>query len=176
MRNDEQALKHKVRRQTFGGTSTRVSTKSEKDEKSKRRYKSSSGNRRKAVEGISSRAHNTSKKPSESIKDYDMDVVEKYPQVQDSSKQWTTTKHPSHFTTDLVGISKNYQSSQTSESATFTDLLPIKERKSSASELNSKDSSKERKLSKQRPRSTSELNPKDNSKERKSSKQRPRYL
>jgi hypothetical protein len=119
----------KARRQTFGGNSTRVSTKSEKDEKSKRRSKSSSDDRREAGDGISSRAHNTSKKPSDSIKDYDIDVVGKNLQVQDSSKQWTTTKHPSHSITDLVAPSKNSRSSETSESATFADILSIKEKK-----------------------------------------------
>jgi hypothetical protein len=127
----------KARRQTFGGNSTRVSTKSKKDEKSIRRSKSSSDDRREAGEGISSRAHNsissrahnTSKTPSDSIKDYEIDVVEKNLQVQDSSKQWTTTKHPSHSITDLVAPSKNSRSSETSESATFADILSIKEKK-----------------------------------------------
>jgi hypothetical protein len=128
----------KARRKTFGGTSTRVSTKSEKDEKSKRRSKSSSDDRRKTDEGLSSRGRNTSKKPSDSIKDFDMDVVEKDP------KERTTTKQPSHSATALVATSK-----KASESTTFPDIF--------SSELNPKDDLKERKSSKHRSRSTSDL-------------------
>jgi hypothetical protein len=134
------ALK-KARRQTFGGTST---------EKSKRRSKSSD-DRRKTGEGLSSRAHNTSKKPADSIKDYDMDVVEKDPKVKDYSKERTTTTHPSHSTTDLVATSKNGRSSKTSESTTNGRFS--KQRESTTST----DPSKERKSSKHRSRSTSDL-------------------
>lgn len=138
----------KPRRQTFGGASTRLSTKSEKDGKPKRRSKSSGDGRRKTDEG-SSRGHNASKMPTESIQDNDMDVVEKDPKVKDSSKERTTRKHPSHSATDLVATSKNGRSTETRESTTFPNL--------SSNELNHNDNLKERKSSKHHSRSTSDL-------------------